>query len=187
MLSQPKQIFYHRKFKSSATEHSRSHEFGKGVTMITIIEQIKRINMTIERRKEILRARERLWQGRLNTVLPNGLNKRMGYNSEANMYFNRVFSAVITFKNVSYRGHSTIRPKECDSSIRTLLPVATNQRGTWGFAVLRWWCFFLFFFEVVNKISICGVCGDLKSYGVRWSQGQKKKYLSPLKDGLIMS
>ena len=137
MLSQPKQIFYHRKFKSSATEHSRSHEFGKGVTMITIIEQIKRINMTIERRKEILRARERLWQGRLNTVLPNGLNKRMGYNSESNMYFNRVFSAVITFKNVSYRGHSTIRPKECDSSIRTLLPVATNQRGTWGFAVLR--------------------------------------------------
>ena len=57
--------------------NSRSHDFGKDVT-ITIIEQIKRSNMTIERKKEILRAREIFWQSRLNTLQPNGLNKRMG-------------------------------------------------------------------------------------------------------------
>ena len=51
--------------------------FGKDVT-IAIIEQIKRSNMTIERKKEILRAREIFWQSRLNTLQPNGLNKRMG-------------------------------------------------------------------------------------------------------------
>ena len=43
------------------TEHfphnRRSHDFDKDV-IITIIEQIKRSNMTIERKKEILRARE---------------------------------------------------------------------------------------------------------------------------------
>ena len=57
--------------------NSRSHDFGKDVT-ITIIEQIKRSNMTIERKKEILRAREIFWQGGLNKLQPNGLNKRMG-------------------------------------------------------------------------------------------------------------
>ena len=57
--------------------NSRSHDFSKDVT-ITIIEQIKRSNMTIERKKEILRAREIFWQSRLNTLQPNGLNKRMG-------------------------------------------------------------------------------------------------------------
>ena len=57
--------------------NSRSHDFGKDVT-IAIIEQIKPSNMTIERKKEILRAREIFWQSRLNTLQPNGLNKRMG-------------------------------------------------------------------------------------------------------------
>ncbi|CAH3128848.1 unnamed protein product, partial [Porites lobata] len=57
--------------------NSRSHDFGKDVT-ITIIEQIKRSNMTIERKKEILRTREIFSQSRLNTLQPNGLNKRMG-------------------------------------------------------------------------------------------------------------
>lgn len=57
--------------------NSRSHDFSKDVT-ITIIEQIKRSNMTIERKKEILRGREIFWQSRLNTLQPNGLNKRMG-------------------------------------------------------------------------------------------------------------
>ena len=51
--------------------------FGKDVT-IAIIEQIKRSNMTIERKKEILRAKEIFWQSQLNTLQPNGLNKRMG-------------------------------------------------------------------------------------------------------------
>ena len=45
---------------------------------ITIIEQIKQSNMTIERKKEILRAREMFWQSRLSTSQPNGLNERMG-------------------------------------------------------------------------------------------------------------
>ena len=58
--------------------HNRSsHDFSKDVT-ITINEQIKRSNMTIERKKEILRAREIFWQSRLNKLQPNGLNKRMG-------------------------------------------------------------------------------------------------------------
>ena len=57
--------------------NSRSHDFGKGAT-ITINEQIKQSNMTIERKKEILRAREIFWQSRLNKLQPNGLNKRMG-------------------------------------------------------------------------------------------------------------
>ena len=52
--------------------NSRSHDFSKGVT-ITIIEQIKRSNMTIERKKEILRGREIFWQSQLNTLQPNGL------------------------------------------------------------------------------------------------------------------
>ena len=57
--------------------NSRSHDFSKDV-IITIIEQIKRSNMIIERKKEVLRAREIFWQSRLNTLQPNGLNKRMG-------------------------------------------------------------------------------------------------------------
>ena len=55
--------------------NSRSHDFGKDVT-ITIIEQIKCSNMTIERKKEIPQAREICWQSRLNTLQPNGLTKR---------------------------------------------------------------------------------------------------------------
>ena len=57
--------------------NSRSHDFGEDVT-ITIIEQIEQSNMTIERNKEILRARKIFWQSRLKTLQPNGLNKRMG-------------------------------------------------------------------------------------------------------------
>ena len=57
--------------------NSRSHDFSKDVT-ITIIEKIKRSNMTIERKKEILRGREIFWQCQLNKLRPNGLIKRMG-------------------------------------------------------------------------------------------------------------
>ena len=57
--------------------NSTSHDLSKDIT-ITIIEQIKRSNMTIERKKDILRAREIFWQCRLNTLQPNGLNERMG-------------------------------------------------------------------------------------------------------------
>ena len=63
------------------TEHflqnTRSHNFDNDV-IFTIIEQIKRSEMDIERKKEILRTREIFWQRRLNTLQPNGLNKRMG-------------------------------------------------------------------------------------------------------------
>ena len=64
--------------------NSRSHDFSKDVT-ITIIEQIKPSNMTIEQKKEILRGREIFWQSRLNALQPNGLNKRMGFRSESNI------------------------------------------------------------------------------------------------------
>ena len=55
--------------------NSRSHDFSKDVT-ITITEQIKPSNMTIERKKEVPRAREIFWQSRLNTLQPNGACKR---------------------------------------------------------------------------------------------------------------
>ena len=63
------------------TEHflqnTRTHNFDNDV-VITIIEQIKRSDMLIERKKELLRRRERFWQRKLNTLQPNGLNKRIG-------------------------------------------------------------------------------------------------------------
>ena len=57
--------------------NSRSQDFSKDVT-ITIIEQIKHSNMTIERKKEKLRGRETFWQSQLNTLQLNSLNKKMG-------------------------------------------------------------------------------------------------------------
>lgn len=63
------------------TEHfllnSRTHNFDNDVT-ITIIDQIKRIDMTVERKKELLRKGGMFWQSRLKTLQPTGLNKRIG-------------------------------------------------------------------------------------------------------------
>ena len=56
--------------------NSRSHDFSKDAT-IAIADQIKRSNVTVERKKEILQAREIFWQNRLNTLELNGFNKRM--------------------------------------------------------------------------------------------------------------
>ena len=39
---------------------------------------IKHIDMTVERKKELLRKREIFWQSRLKTLQPTGLNKRIG-------------------------------------------------------------------------------------------------------------
>ena len=52
--------------------NSRSHDFSKDVT-ITIIEQIKRSNMTIERKKEILRAHK--CNQSIRTVIPVATNQ----------------------------------------------------------------------------------------------------------------
>ena len=61
------------------TEHflnnTRTHNFDNDV-VITIIEQIKRSDMLIERKKELLRKREMFWQRKLDTLQPNGLNKK---------------------------------------------------------------------------------------------------------------
>jgi len=63
------------------TEHflqnTKTHNFDNDV-VITIIEQIKRSDMLIERKKELLRRRERFWQRKLNTLQPNRLKKRIG-------------------------------------------------------------------------------------------------------------
>ena len=57
------------------TEHfllnPRTHNFDNDVT-ITIIDQITRIDMTVERKREIF------WQSRLKALQPSGLNKRIG-------------------------------------------------------------------------------------------------------------
>ena len=63
------------------TEHflhnSRTHNFDRD-TKITVMEEIKRHEMHIERKKEILLVREVFWQKKVMTFQPNGLNKRMG-------------------------------------------------------------------------------------------------------------
>ena len=63
------------------TEHFlhnvRSHNFDNDVT-ITVIEQIRKDYLTIDRKKELLRNREMFWQRMLNSIQPNGLNKRTG-------------------------------------------------------------------------------------------------------------
>ena len=59
------------------TEHFlhnvRSHNFENDVT-ITVIEQIRKDHLTINRKKELLRNRQMFWQRMLNSIQPNGLN-----------------------------------------------------------------------------------------------------------------
>ena len=55
----------------------RTHNFDNDVT-ITIIDQITGIDMTVKRKKELLRKREIFWQSRLKSLQPSGLNKRIG-------------------------------------------------------------------------------------------------------------
>ena len=57
--------------------NSRTHIFERD-TKITIMEEIKRHEMHIDRKKEILRTREVFWHKKLMALQPNGLNKRMG-------------------------------------------------------------------------------------------------------------
>ena len=46
---------------------------------ITIIEQLKgSSNLTEEQQMELLKNREIFWQNKLETLVPNGLNKREG-------------------------------------------------------------------------------------------------------------
>ncbi|XP_044170201.1 uncharacterized protein LOC122954255 [Acropora millepora] len=63
------------------TEHFlhnvRSHNFDNDVT-IAVIEQVRKDYLTIERKKGLLRNREMFWQRMLNSIQPNGLNKRTG-------------------------------------------------------------------------------------------------------------
>ena len=63
------------------TEHflhnKRTHNFDNNV-IITIIEQIRKDNISNEQKKDLLRYREILWQKKLNSMQPNGLNKRIG-------------------------------------------------------------------------------------------------------------
>ena len=62
------------------TEHflhnKRTHNFDNNV-IITIIEQIRKDNISNEQKKDLLRRREILWQKKLNSMQPNGPNKRI--------------------------------------------------------------------------------------------------------------
>ena len=83
----PKRLNNHRnhiKSKVSScklTEHflhyTKTHNFDNDVVN-TIIEQIKRSDMLIERKKELLRRREMFWHRKLSRLQPNRLNKRIG-------------------------------------------------------------------------------------------------------------
>ena len=53
------------------------HNFDNNV-IITIIEQISKDNISNEQKKDLLRLREIFWQKKLNSMQPNGLNKRTG-------------------------------------------------------------------------------------------------------------
>ena len=61
------------------TEHflhnTRTHDFDN--VTITIIEQIKKDHLETDKKKEVLREREIFWQGTLNSIQPNGLNKEL--------------------------------------------------------------------------------------------------------------
>ena len=54
-----------------------SHEFERDIS-ITAIEQITSTTMNINRKKELLQAREIFWQRKLKSIQPRGLNKRLG-------------------------------------------------------------------------------------------------------------
>ena len=70
--------------KRGATAANYQSTFSTTADLMTLAKtsQLRSLNksngVTIERKKEILRAREIFWQSRLNTLQPNGLNKRMG-------------------------------------------------------------------------------------------------------------
>ena len=47
--------------------------------IITIIEQLRKDNITNEQKKDLLRHWEIFWQKKLNSMQPNGLNKQIGW------------------------------------------------------------------------------------------------------------
>ena len=58
-------------------QNNGTHDFDNDVK-ITIIKQIKPDEMVMEKKRETLQRQEIFWQRRLNTLQPNGLNKRIG-------------------------------------------------------------------------------------------------------------
>ena len=63
------------------TEHflhnKPAHNFDNNM-IITVIEQIRKDNISNKQKKDLLRHREILWQKKLNSMQPNRLNKRIG-------------------------------------------------------------------------------------------------------------
>ena len=47
--------------------------------IITIIEQMRKDDISNEQKKDLLRHHEIFWQKKLNSMQPNGLNKQIGY------------------------------------------------------------------------------------------------------------
>ena len=57
--------------------HKRTYNFDNNV-IITIIEQIRKDNISNQGKKDLLRRQEIFWQKKLNSMPPNGLNERIG-------------------------------------------------------------------------------------------------------------
>ena len=57
--------------------NKQTHNFDNNM-IITIIEQIRKDNISNEQKKDLLRHREIFWQKKLNSMQPNGLDKRTG-------------------------------------------------------------------------------------------------------------
>ena len=57
--------------------NKQTHSFDNNV-IITIIEQMRKENIIDEQKRDPFRHREIFWQKKLNSMPPNGLNKRIG-------------------------------------------------------------------------------------------------------------
>ena len=54
-----------------------NHDFEKDLSII-IVEQLKSSNLNMAQKKEVLKNREKFWQAKLKTLVPHGLNARLG-------------------------------------------------------------------------------------------------------------
>jgi len=57
--------------------NNEDHNFDRDIT-ISVIEQLKKLEMNVDKKKAILKVREIFWMHKLNTFQPLGLNKRIG-------------------------------------------------------------------------------------------------------------
>jgi len=73
--------------------------------IITIIEQLRKDNISNEQKKDLLRHREIFWQKKLNSMQPNGLTKQIGwpFKNNCNYDLNKVLGPQNVF-NIRCKG-----------------------------------------------------------------------------------